>query len=235
METRADSVRSYRTRFPRDEDPISEGGIWLNGKKDGIDWADVVVRNGVAYGAVTRMQAAERRIEQGNLASADPGSPEAAPEGDYDDPTALISGVWGKNQHVTAKVFSRNPTEEYFQEVEIRLRSTLTPHRCTGYEVFWRCLKTENAYAEIVRWNGKIGDFTSLRKLIGPQYGVRDGDVVQAIISGRDIRGFVNGVEVISATDDAFDAGSPGIGFNFFVGNTNVDHGFTSFAVDSYA
>jgi len=232
METRPDPVRSYRTRFGQDENPISEGGIWLNGARDGIDWADVIVRNGVAYGAVTRMQAAERRIEQGNL---DPeADPEAAPEGDYDDPTALLAGAWGPRQHVTATVFSQNPTEEYFQEVEIRLRSTLTPHRCTGYEVFWRCLQTENAYAEIVRWNGKIGDFTSLRKLIGPQYGVRDGDVVQAIISGRDIRGFVNGVEVISATDDAFDTGSPGIGFNFFVGNTNVDHGFTSFAVDSY-
>jgi hypothetical protein len=231
METRPDPVRSYRTRFGQDENPISEGGIWLNGARDGIDWADVIVRNAVAYGAVTRMQTAERRIEQGNL---DPKAPDAAPEGDYDDPTALLAGAWGKNQHVTATVFSKNPTEEYFQEVEIRLRSTLTPHRCTGYEVFWRCLQTENAYAEIVRWNGRIGDFTSLRKLIGPQYGVRDGDVVQAIISGRDIRGLVNGVEVISATDDAFDAGSPGIGFNFFVGNTNVDHGFTSFGVDSY-
>jgi hypothetical protein len=231
METRTDSVRSYRTRFQQDEDPISEGGIWLNGATDGIDWADIVVRNGVAYGAVTRMQAAERRIEQGNLTSDASG---AAPEGDYDDPTALLAGAWGKNQHVTAAVFSRNPTEEYFQEVEIRLRSTLTPHRCTGYEVFWRCLKTENAYAEIVRWNGKIGDFTSLRKLIGPRYGVRDGDVVEATISVHDIKGFINGVEVISATDDVFGEGSPGIGFNFFVGNTNVDHGFTSFAVDSY-
>lgn len=231
METRTDSVRSYRTHFPRDENPISEGGLWVNGARDGIDWADVIVRNGVAYGAVTRMQAAEHRVEQGNLASADP---EAAPEGDYDDPTALLSGVWGKNQHVKATVFSKNQTEEYFQEVEIRLRSTLTPHRCTGYEVFWRCLKTENAYAEIVRWNGKIGDFTSLRKLSGPQYGVRNGDVVEATISGHDIKGFINGVEVISVTDDAFGAGSPGIGFNFFVGNTNVDHGFTSFEVDSY-
>ena len=51
METRTDSVRSYRTRFQRDENPISEGGLWLNGARDGIDWADVIVRNGVAYGA----------------------------------------------------------------------------------------------------------------------------------------------------------------------------------------
>jgi hypothetical protein len=231
METRADSVRSYSTRFQQDEDPVSEGGIWLNGARDGIDWADIVVRNGVAYGAVTRMQAAERRAEQGNLASADAGD---APEGDYDDPTALLAGAWGKNQHARGRVFSRNQTEEYFQEVEIRLRSTLTPHRCSGYEIFWRCLKTENAYAEIVRWNGKVGDFTSLQKLSGPQYGVQDGDIVEAIISGDVITGIVNGVEVISATDNAFGSGSPGIGFNFGVGNTNVDHGFTYFEVDTY-
>src|ERR1700727_2532039 len=130
MDTRTDPVRSYRTRFGQDENAISEGGIWLNGARDGIDWADVIVRNGVAYGAVTRMQAAERRIEQGNLTSDASG---AAPEGDYDDPTALPAGGGGKHQHVTATVFSQNPTEEYFQEVEIRLRSTLTPHRCTGY------------------------------------------------------------------------------------------------------
>jgi hypothetical protein len=57
--------------------------------------------------------------------------------------------------------------ENAFQEVEIRLRSTMEPHSCTGYEVFFRCLKTEDGYAEIVRWNGKIGDFTSLAKLSG--------------------------------------------------------------------
>jgi hypothetical protein len=231
METRADSVRSYSTRFERDEDPISEGGMWVSGGRDGVDWADVIVRNGVAYGAVTRMEVAERRVEQGNLVSAAPG---VAAEGDYDDPTALLTGAWGKNQHARAGVFSRNQTEEYFQEVEIRLRCALMPHRCTGYEVFWRCLNTENAYVEIARWNGSIGDFTSLRKLSGSQYGVKDGDIVEATISGNVITGVVNGVEVISATDNAFGAGSPGIGFNFGVGNTNVDHGFTYFEVDSY-
>jgi hypothetical protein len=39
---------------------------------------------------------------------------------------------------------------------------------------------------------------------------------------------------MISATDDVFGQGGPGIGFNFFVGDTNVDHGFTSFEVDTY-
>jgi hypothetical protein len=224
-------ARSYKTNFEVDENPMSEGGMWLNGKKDGIDWADVITKNGGAYGSVTRMAVAERRVEQGNL---DPSSGEGSvPEGDYDDPTAVLTGSWGKNQHAKGKVFSKNPTEEYFQEVEIRLRSTISPHSCTGYEVFWRCLKTENGYAEIVRWNGKVGDFTSLKKLIGAQYGVKDGDEVAATIDGKVLKGFINGVEVISATDDVFDSGSPGIGFNFFVGNTNVDHGFTYFEVDT--
>jgi len=132
------SVRSYSTRFQLNEDPISEGGKWINGAKDGIDWYNVITKNGVAYGAVSK--------------------------GAYTDPTALLTGAWGKNQTVKAKVFSRNQTEKYYQEVEIRLRSTLTRQRCTGYEVFWRCLKTQNAYAEIVRWNGKVGDWTSLQK-----------------------------------------------------------------------
>ena len=35
-------VRSYSTNFELDENPISEGGMWLNGRKDGIDWIDVI-------------------------------------------------------------------------------------------------------------------------------------------------------------------------------------------------
>jgi len=224
-------VRSYSTRFEVDERPLSEGGMWLNGLKDGLDWADIMTSNGVAYGDVTRMAVAERRVEQGNLEAA---TEDSAPIGDYDDPTAVLSGEWGADQHAWATVFSRNPTDEYFQEVEIRLRSTMTPHSCTGYEVFFRCLKTDEGYAEIVRWNGAAGDFTSLKKLFGPQYGVQHGDVIEATVVGNVLKGFVNGVELISATDDVFTGGSPGIGYNFGVGDTNVDHGLSSFEVDTY-
>jgi hypothetical protein len=224
-------VRSYSTRFLLDEDPISEGGIWLNGKKDAIDWTDVVTKNGIAYGAHAKVVVPERRLEQGNLS---PTSTAAAPEGDYSDPAALLGGVWGKNQHVRADVFSRNQTEEYFQEVEIRLRSVLLPHVGTGYEVFWRCLKTNNAYAEVVSWNGKVKDWTSLQRQVGSEFGVKDGDVVEATIVGNIIKGYINGVEVLSVTDNKFDSGSPGIGFNFGVGDTNADHGFRSFEVETY-
>ena len=202
------AVRTYSTHFPLNENPISENGNWINGAADGIDWYDVITENGIAYGA--------------------------ASTGNYTDPTALLVGAWGRNQIAEAVVHSRNQTERYWQEVEIRLRSTLTARRCTGYEVFWRCLKTEKAYAEIVRWNGKVGDWTSLQKRIGPQYGVRVGDLVRAIVVGNVIRGYINGVEVISATDDVYPNGNPGIGFNYGVGDSNVDFGFSCFKVDTY-
>ena len=224
-------VRAYSTRFAKDEQPISEGGMWLNGRADGIDWCDVLMRDGHAYGEVSRMNSAERRAEQAfDGAAANAGTQ----EGDYDDPAAVLTGAWGVNQSVRATVFSRNPTDDYFQEVEIRLRSSISPNNCDGYEVFWRCSKSEAAYAEIVRWNGKVADFTSLARRVGPECGVTHGDIVEATIVGNVIRSYINGVEILSVTDDVFTGGSPGVGFNFFVGNTNVDHGFTSFEVDTY-
>jgi hypothetical protein len=224
-------VRSYRTRFPLTEDPISEDGMWVNGKTDGIDWADVVTEQGGAHGGRVKVGARERRAEQGNLE----GGEAAAPEGDYDDPTAVLTGSWGPNQFVKATVFSRNQTSDLFQEVEIRLRSAISAHSCSGYEVFWRCLKTDEGYAEIVRWNGPIMGFTSLARAQGAEYGVSDGDVVEATIIGNQIRSYINGVEVLSAVDDTFANGSPGIGFNFGCGDTYVDHGFTSYEADTYA
>lgn len=201
-------VRSYGTHFPRNENPISEGGIWVNGRTDGRDWYDVITRNGLAYGAETT--------------------------GNFTDPTALLKGEWGRNQVGVATVYSKNQTDRYGQEVEIRLRSALTAGNCSGYEVFWRCLKTEKGYAEIVRWNGKVKDWTSLIKHTGAQFGVKDGDVVKATIIGNVIKGYINNVEVITVTDNTYTSGNPGMGFNYGVGKTNADFGFTSYEMESY-
>ena len=65
------------------------------------------------------------------MMTAPPDSAEADdPVGDYDDPTAVLSGEWGRNQHGKGLVYSRNPTEKYFQEVQIRLRHTIRPNFC---------------------------------------------------------------------------------------------------------
>jgi hypothetical protein len=223
-------VRTYSTDFPLDENPVSEGGMWLNGKADAIDFTDCVTSRGVIHGAPSRMNVLEKRAEQGNLGDGD-----EAPAGDYDDPTAILSGEWGPNQIARGVAHVERPTDEWFQEVQIRLRHTLGPHRIRGYEIFFRCLKGELGYAEIVRWNGAVGDWTSLQRHQGPQYGVEHGDVVEASIEGNVIRGFVNGVEKISVTDDVWADGAPGVGFNFGVGDTSADHGFSSFSTETYA
>ncbi|MGD0122956.1 MAG: hypothetical protein ABSC46_10400 [Candidatus Limnocylindrales bacterium] len=72
------------------------------------------------------------------------------------------------------------------------------------------------------------------RRKQGPEFGVKNGDVVEATIVGNVIRSYVNGVEVLSATDDVYKSGNPGIGFNFGCANTYVDHGFSSYEVETF-
>src|SRR5204863_9328111 len=42
---------SYSTSFGATENPLSEGGKWINGKSVGIDWNNVQTVPGKAYGA----------------------------------------------------------------------------------------------------------------------------------------------------------------------------------------
>jgi hypothetical protein len=106
------SPRVYSTSFRADESPISEGGLWINGHAVGLDWKDVTTVSGLAFGADS---------------SGDP---------HYDDPTAILSGVWGPDQTVQAKVHTVNQNSDHvYEEVEIRLRTTISPHRNSGYEI----------------------------------------------------------------------------------------------------
>lgn len=196
---------SYKTSFTINESPISEGGKWINGKAEGLDWSDVAVSSGLAHGT------------------------ESGTSG-YDDSTALLSGTWGSDQWAEATVHSVNQTDDVYEEVELRLRSTLSAHEAKGYEINFRCSKTDKAYAQIVRWNGGLGKFTYLNAKEGANYGVTNGDVVKASIVGDVITAYINGVEVLRATDSTYTNGSPGIGF-FLQGSgvSNNDFGFTSF------
>jgi hypothetical protein len=196
---------AYTTSFPLTESPISDQGNWEGGKTAGVDWADIATIPGHAFG-----------LESGASG--------------YDDSTALLTGSWGPNQTAQATVYTVNQNDKISEEVELRLRSSLSPHSATGYEINFRCLKTKNAYTEIVRWNGPLGDFSYLSHKDGAQYGVADGDVVRATMVGNVITVYINGVQVAQATDGTFATGRPGIGF-FIQGALGVDrdYGFTSF------
>jgi hypothetical protein len=203
--------RTYTTNFPLAEDPISERGIRINGQTAGLDWASVRTTPGLALGT-----------ESGEVTTA---------PGKYDDSTALLTGAWGPNQTAQATVHTVNRNDKIYEEVELRLRSTLTPHRATGYEINFRCSKTAKAYTQIVRWNGPLGGFTYVKTGDGSQYGVANGDAIKATIVGNVITAYINGVRVLHGTDSTYSSGSPGIGF-YIEGTTGVNgnYGFTSFA-----
>jgi len=169
----------YTTNFTLRANPISENGRWLNGKADGLDWRNVRTTPGLAF------------LTRPNV-------------NDYRDSTALLTGTWGADQYVGTVVRILSPDTNFAMEMEIRLRSSLSAHRSTGYEVL--------GGSQIVRWNGPLGDFTILQDE-GPYGTLHDGDVFEASMVGNVITVYINGRQVNRAVDSTFTTGNPGMGF----------------------
>jgi hypothetical protein len=196
---------TYTTSFSLAQNPISEGGRWINGKTVGLDWANIATQPGLAFGT-------------------EPGS------GMYDDSTAILTGTWGSNQTASARVhIGTRAGGGTFKEVEIRLRSSLSAHSCTGYEINFSMDSGAGAYTQIIRWNGPLGNFTPLDARGGSQYQINEGDEVKAVISGNTITTYIRGQQVLQVTDSTFSSGSPGMGF-YLQGSGSNDFGFTSFS-----
>jgi hypothetical protein len=198
------ATTTYTTKFSLTENPISESGKWINGKTVGLDWANVRTTPGLAFGTETDTVK-------------------------YDDSTAVLMGTWGPDQSAWATVHSINQNSYMFEEVELRLRTTITAHSITGYEINFRCTADGTQYVQIVRWNGPLGSFSSVASATGP--GIRDGDVVKATIVGTTITAYINGIQIVQGDDSTFGSGSPGMGFYIEGGSTaqESDYGFTSY------
>jgi hypothetical protein len=201
---------SYSTTFPAAENPISQGGSWFNGAENGIDWCNVQTGIGYAWGVGP------------------------CPVG-YADPTAILKGTWGPDQTVqaTARIGATNGS--HYQEIELRLRTTISAHSITGYEVNFG---VSHAYLEIVRWNGPLADFTYLGSrceypsVCGRVTGftIHNGDLAKATISGGTINVYVNGTLRATATDGTYAAGNPGIGYNFGCDGTYANFAWQNFS-----
>ncbi len=197
--------RTYTTSFPLTENPISENGNWINGGTVGLDWCNIATTGGspgLAYGT-----------ETGSI--------------DYNDSTALLTGTWGPDQTVQATVYTTVASNSDWEEVELRVRSSLSAHNCTGYEINFSA-DPSNPYVQIVRWNGPLGSWTELDGT--GSYGAKNGDVIKATISGSTVTAYINGNPVLTATDSTYSTGSPGMGF-YVQGVNGIDseYGFTSF------
>ena len=86
---------TYTTNFPLTENPIFEGGHWINGLTNGIDWSDVQTIPGKAFGTQTGIGP------------------------NYADSTALLTGSWGPTQTVQAVVYILAADSTTFEEVEL--------------------------------------------------------------------------------------------------------------------
>jgi hypothetical protein len=199
--------RSYASTFPATEPRISEKGAWIDGKTEGIDWADVATLPGLAYGVNLPTQ--------------------------YADPTAVLGGEWGSNQQAEGKVRVETPMSTCCHEVELRLRTTITPHAITGYEI--NCsLVPGYPYLQIGRWNGPLNDFIGLGEA---RESCADGDVLKATAIGDVITAYKNGVQVLQVRDARYATGSPGMGFYHvsFGWARLVSPGWRSFGFSSFA
>jgi hypothetical protein len=187
---------------------MSEGGNWINGQTVGLDWKNFRTTPGFAFG-----------------------TQDGAGGPPYDDSTAVVSGSWGPNQTVQATVRTTNQQSgSIYQEVEIRLRTTLSAHVNTGYEINWRCNHDGSQYQQIVRFNGPLNSFTYLSDIRGGR-GLYDGDVIKASMIGNVITVYQNGTQIAQVSDSTFTSGSPGLGHWLRGPAAGVDdYGFTSFS-----
>ncbi len=180
----AGSGQTYSTSFPAAEEPLSEGGCWINGKTAGLDWADVLASPGVAFGKDLPSQ--------------------------YADPTSVLTGMWGPDQEAEARIWVEKPQSGCCREVELRLRTTIAPHSITGYEIMCSVSYTD-PYLTIARWNGPLSDFTYIGK---DKTGCADKDILKVTALGDTITVYRNSVKVLEVKDSQFPSGgSPGIGF----------------------
>jgi hypothetical protein len=170
-------------------------------KHFGADWTLVNTSEGLAWGTQTG--------------------------GAYDDSYAYLSG-FPPNQMASGVVHLASPASGATHEVEILLHWSDDAHNARGYECN---LAWNGGYAEIVRWNGPLNDFTYLNRSSAPS-GVHEGDTLSAKIVGSTITSYLNGVQIATATDSTFKTGNPGIGL-WRGGGAPVtlrDYAFTSFA-----
>ena len=204
----AEASPIYSTAFDGDEDPLSEGGKWIN---DGLDWTRIRKQGGIAYGTQTGTNQGAHR---------------------YDDSYAHLSG-FPPDQEAWAQVQIAKPDSSCHQELEILLRWTSSAHSTTGYECFARCLSDDSSYLQIVRWEGPLGKFTYLADKRGADYGLKNGDTLKASVIGNTITVYINGVEKAQVKDDTHKTGNPGIGAFLSCDDgrgigSNTDFGFRS-------
>jgi len=101
----------------------------------------------------------------------------------YDDSTAVLTGEWGPDQFVQAKVKIVNPCNATdYEEVELRTNSTISAHSITGTSLITGVAGEHRPTRSSCDGMGRSAIFTYLANngVHGAKYAVHDGDVITA-------------------------------------------------------
>jgi len=175
----------YTTTFPLTENPISEGGKWLNGATDGIAWQNMQTGSGNAYGT-------------------------GASPSDTNDNVASLIG-YPANHYVQATIFRAGGySPAIAHEVELLVRCTITANNIKAYEFL---MNSAGAF-DVVRWNGPLNSFDSLTfsDQNGGPTAVVDGDVIRIEAVGSNFTMKQNGIIKRTWTDATHATGNPAMG-----------------------
>jgi hypothetical protein len=183
----------YVTDFPLTENPISEGGRWLNGELDGVILGNVRTTPGKAF--------ADRLI------------PVAGPNAD--STAILVSPVVGPDQYVEITIHREvgyTPPDSH--EIALILRGSMDsvgPIYTPFYQIQ---LLFGGTGCVFYTQDGTMGGYAELGGVTGPSFSALvTGDVIRAKIVDNVMTVYKNGVFGLTCTDDTFANGSPGIGF----------------------
>jgi hypothetical protein len=215
---------AFSTTFSLTENPISEGGIWLNGLADGLDWNNVQTTN-TGDGI--------HRVCASSLVSG------------FNDPTAIINPTFrafANNQFVQGTIYRAAGyfTSVNFHETELRMRSTMSAHSCTGYELLIAIgLSTDTTSGwALVKWNGALGDFTTISNNPASIPPAADGDIWRVEMTGSVAKVFLNSVQQgsnidlsVGSTIAVWPGGNPGVGmYPIDPGSVSTSYGWKSFS-----
>jgi hypothetical protein len=126
---------SYTTNFSDTENPLSEGGSWIDGGDTGLNWNNVQ-KSGFAYATTFATTT--------------------------DDDIAVLNTAFAGKQYVQGTVkrdVGYSPSNSH--EIELLLHFAISANVARGYELSW----SYAGNIQIVRWNGALGDFTVLNTL----------------------------------------------------------------------
>lgn len=179
------NARSYTTNFDLAENPLSEGGTWVN---VGLDWTAVRTSGGIAYGT--------------HMATG------------YDDSYAHLSGFTA-DQSIQGTIYKDPTfTFTQNQEIELHLRWADSAHVARGYEILWEARNSYGIRIMRWNGSlGSFSEVKWFQPGRAPVSGdVLKAQIVRNVITVY-LNGTLIGTHDLTGSSPLWTDGNPGIGF----------------------